>query len=110
MAAARRKTTTTIAEASTSGAGPCLTEADQPAEARPAPAPGDRVAALRSVLFDTIEKEVREGNVRVILWLADRLKILEIQEQRSSPTDELRSMLDDLSGAELREFVSLAGQ
>ncbi|MFW5833305.1 MAG: hypothetical protein ACOCYE_04315 [Pseudomonadota bacterium] len=107
MPVARRKTT--VKAAAPSPAGP-EAPPSPPTEAVVEAPPRDRVGALRTVLFDTIEKEVREGNVRVILWLADRLKILETQEQRASPTDELRTLLDDLSGAELREFVSLAGK
>ena len=72
--------------------------------------PSLRVAALRAVLFDTIEAEVREGNVRVILWLADRLKLLEAQDQKAGPADELRALLEDLPPHELREFASLAAK
>ncbi len=72
--------------------------------------PALRVAALRTVLFDTIEAEVRDGNVRVILWLADRLKLLEAQEEKAGPADELRALLEDLPPQELREFASLAAK
>lgn len=71
--------------------------------------PAKRVAALRNVLFDTIEKEVEEGNVRVILWLADRLRLLDVTEEQRGPAEELRTLLESLPAAELKEFASLAG-
>ena len=72
--------------------------------------PAERVAALRTVLFDTIEAEVEAGNVRVILWLADRLRLLDVAERQQGPADELRALLDALPPAELKELASLAGQ
>jgi hypothetical protein len=83
------------------------------AAARPAgtsPDPSRRVEALRTVLFDTIEKQVQDGNVRVILWLADRLRLVEAREERQGPADELRALLDDLPPDDLREFVSLGAR
>lgn len=73
------------------------------------PAAENRVFQLRGILFDSIEREVRDGNVRVILWLADRLKLLDMAETEASPASELRAMLDDLNPSELREFAGLAG-
>jgi hypothetical protein len=35
-----------------------------------------RLADLRPTLQQAIEKEVLDGNVRVVLWLADRLKLI----------------------------------
>lgn len=76
-------------------------------EHRPPPAEGgDRIAALRRVLHDAIEKEVREGNVRVILWLADRLKLVTPINERT-PEQELRDLLSGLSSDELQEFEGL---
>jgi hypothetical protein len=42
------------------------------------------LADLSPNLHDAIEKEVRGGNVRVILWLADRLKLANAPRTRSS--------------------------
>ncbi|TVQ36123.1 MAG: hypothetical protein EA356_06140 [Geminicoccaceae bacterium] len=70
-------------------------------------APVEKVGVLRAILFSQIEREVKSGNVRVILWLADRIRLVDTPEDRASPNDELRSLLDDLSSEELREFVSL---
>ena len=44
--------------------------------------------------------------MRVILWLADRLKLLEPPSERT-PDRALRDMLGTLSSAEMREFASL---
>lgn len=66
----------------------------------------DRIAGLRRVLHDAIEAEVRAGNVRVILWLADRLKLVTPISERT-PEQELRDLLNGLSSDELREFEDL---
>lgn len=77
-------------------------------EQRPPPPADDgkRIAALRRVLHDAIEAEVRGGNVRVILWLADRLKLVTPIDERT-PEQELRDLLRGLSPDELREFEGL---
>ena len=67
---------------------------------------GERIASLRRVLHDAIETEVRAGNVRVILWLADRLKLVTPINERT-PEQELRDLLSGLSSDELREFEGL---
>lgn len=117
MPAARRSTKAKP----TPAAPPADTEAplspapNEPRSEAPEPRNGaldatQRVAALRTILFDTIEAQVREGNVRVILWLADRLRLLDAQEQRTGPAEELRALLEDLPPDELREFASLAAK
>jgi hypothetical protein len=63
-------------------------------------------AGLRRTLTAAIEAEVRAGNVRVILWLADRLKLLEPPSART-PDQALHDMLRGLSSDELQEFASL---
>jgi hypothetical protein len=65
-----------------------------------------RLADLRMTLHETIEKEVRAGNVRVILWLADRLKLVTPPSERT-PDQELRQILGGLSSEELSEFEGL---
>jgi len=77
-------------------------------EQRPPPPAddGERIAGLRRVLHEAIEKEVRGGNVRVILWLADRLKLVKPIDERT-PEQELRDLLGGLSSDELREFEDL---
>jgi len=67
---------------------------------------GERIDGLRRVLTDAIEQEVRNGNVRVILWLADRLKLVTPVDERT-PENELRSLLGSLGPDELREFEDL---
>jgi hypothetical protein len=69
-----------------------------------------RVSALRDALLDAIEHEVQIGNVRVILWLADKLRVLEASTGDKKPADELRRFFAELDGEELREFASLASQ
>jgi hypothetical protein len=69
--------------------------------------PGEhRLAALRPTLHAAIEKEVGAGNVRVILWLADRLKLVTPPTERT-PAQELRQILDGLTSEELSEFEGL---
>lgn len=69
-------------------------------------ADADRLEALRRTCHDAIESEVRGGNVRVILWLADRLKLITPQDSRTDD-DELDVLLKTLSPGELSEFEAL---
>jgi len=79
-------------------------------EARQAQAQAERergrIGDLRRVVQEAIEAEVRSGNVRVILWLADRLKLITPPSART-PEQELQDILGALSPAELNEFESL---
>ncbi len=72
----------------------------------PEPTHGDRLAELRLALHAAIDTEVGKGNVRVILWLADRMKLITPPSERT-PEQELRAILGSLSPDELREFESL---
>lgn len=74
-------------------------------EAGAEPDPGP-IADLRPTLHATIEKEVRAGNVRVVLWLADRLKLVTPPSART-PEQELRQILGCLTSEELCEFEAL---
>ena len=65
----------------------------------------DRMVGLRRALHEAIDAEVRAGNVRVILWVADRVKLLAPEERPAE--QELRDLLGGLSPDELREFESL---
>lgn len=65
-----------------------------------------QLADLRLTLHQAIEREVRAGNVRVILWLADRLKLVTPPNERT-PDLELRQILSGLTSEELREFEGL---
>jgi hypothetical protein len=71
--------------------------------AEPQPAP---IGDLRVVVRAAIETQVRKDNVRVILWLADRLKLITPPGEQT-PEQELRGILRDLSDDELHEFESL---
>ena len=66
----------------------------------------DRLGELRRAVHKAIEAEVRNNNVRVVLWLADRLKLITPPSERT-PEQELREILDGLSADELSEFESL---
>jgi len=66
----------------------------------------DRMLGLRRVLQEAIESEVKNGNVRVILWLADRLQLVSPPGERT-PEQELRALLGGLSADELNEFERL---
>jgi hypothetical protein len=77
------------------------------AESRtPRPRTGNRMADLRTALLEAIEAEVKDGNVRVILWLADRLKLVTPVDERT-PEAELQELLGSLGPEELREFETL---
>jgi hypothetical protein len=78
-----------------------------PTKGQPLPV---RVSALRDALLDAIEHEVQVGNVRVILWLADKLRVLEASVGEKRPTEELRRFFAELDGDGLREFASLASK
>jgi hypothetical protein len=67
---------------------------------------GRGLADLRPTLHEAIEKEVRDGNLRVILWLADRLKLVTPPSERTSD-QELRQILRGLTSEELSEFEAL---
>jgi hypothetical protein len=67
---------------------------------------GERLADLRSTLQQAIANEVGKGNVRVILWLADRLKLVTPPSERT-PAQELRQILNGLTSEELSEFEGL---
>ena len=56
---------------------------------------------------DAIEAEVKRGNVRVLLWLADRLKLLTPPTERT-PEQELREILGGLSQDELHDSKACA--
>lgn len=66
------------------------------------------MAGLRGALHAAIEREVKKGNVRVILWLADRLKLVSPPNERT-PEQELQALLGNLTSEELREFEGLCG-
>lgn len=67
---------------------------------------GSRLLALRRRVHEAIESEVQKGNVRVILWLADRLKLVTPPAERA-PDDQLDDLLRSLSPEELVEFEAL---
>ena len=64
------------------------------------------LADLSQTLREAIEKEVSAGNVRVVLWLADRLKLVTPPSERT-PERELRQILGGLTSEELSEFEEL---
>jgi len=68
--------------------------------------PEERLARLRHAVHRAIDLAVANQNVRVVLWLAERLKLLTPADERT-PADELREMLSGLSPEELCEFESL---
>ena len=69
-------------------------------------AEGEPLHELRQAVNEAIRREVKGGNVRVILWLADRLKLLEPPGEQT-PDGALGEMLRGLGPAELREFAAL---
>jgi hypothetical protein len=75
-----------------------LEQAEPPAE--------EGLAGLRHALHHAIEHEVRNGNVRVVLWLADRLSLVTPPGEHTTG-QELQDILNGLSPAELNEFEGL---
>ena len=71
-----------------------------------ADAAAPRFEELRPAIHKVIAREVGLGNVRVTLWLADRLKLVTPPSQQT-PEHELRQLLAGLTTAELLEFESL---
>jgi hypothetical protein len=65
-----------------------------------------RFEDLRPAIHKVIAHEVGLGNVRVTLWLADRLKLVTPPNQQT-PEQELRQLLAGLTTEELREFEAL---
>lgn len=65
-----------------------------------------RLTDLSPTLRDSIAKEVHAGNLRVVLWLADRLKLVTPPSERT-PDEELRQLLRGLTSEELSEFEEL---
>jgi hypothetical protein len=68
--------------------------------------PAERTAHLRQMVHRAIDLAVANENVRVVLWLADRLRLVTPPNERT-PGEELREMLNGLSPEELCEFESL---
>jgi hypothetical protein len=66
----------------------------------------DRLGELRRAVHKAIEHGVKDNNVRVVLWLADRLKLITPPGERT-PEQELHAILDGLSADELSEFERL---
>jgi transposase-like protein len=66
----------------------------------------ERLRTLRQTCQQAIEDEVQNGNVRVILWLADRLKLIRPPDQRT-PQNELDDLIGTMSASELEEFEAL---
>jgi len=65
-----------------------------------------RLESLRDRLHDAIDAEVQNGNVRVILWLADRLKLIRPPEEKQQ-TSPLEDLLRDMTEEDLKEFEGL---
>lgn len=61
---------------------------------------------LRQRLHDAIDTEVQNSTMRVILWLADRMKLIGPPEE-TEQNAALDNLLRGLADADLREFESL---
>lgn len=68
--------------------------------------PDQRIARLRRAWDAAIEKAVGKGEVRILLWLADRLNLVTPPSEQT-PGGELQDILKGLSPEELREFQDL---
>ncbi|MDH3661882.1 MAG: hypothetical protein OEU92_17940 [Alphaproteobacteria bacterium] len=65
-----------------------------------------KIGSLRQRLHDAIDAEVQSGNVRVILWLADRLKLVSPTEKEAS-TSGLDDLLRAMTEQDIKEFERL---
>lgn len=65
-----------------------------------------KMGSLRQRLHDAIDTEVQNGNVRVILWLADRLKLISPKDKEKS-TSALSDLLRSMTEQDIKEFESL---
>ena len=65
-----------------------------------------RGGSLRERLHHAIDVEVQSGNVRVILWLADRLKLITPADKKPS-TSALDDLLRGMTEQDIKEFESL---
>ncbi|MEZ5932487.1 MAG: helix-turn-helix domain-containing protein [Alphaproteobacteria bacterium] len=65
-----------------------------------------RIGSLRQRLHDAIDAEVQSGNVRVILWLADRLKLI-MPTERTKPSSSIDDLLRSMTDQDIKEFESL---
>lgn len=63
-----------------------------------------RIGSLRQRLHDAIDAEVQGGNVRVILWLADRMKLVSPTEKETSALD---TILQAMTDQDIKEFEKL---
>ena len=70
------------------------------------PDPEERAAELRRALHEAIQAEIKAGNTRIILWLAERLNLVPAPGE-ATPAEELRGLLGHLSADELAEFENL---
>jgi hypothetical protein len=68
--------------------------------------PEERLARLRHSVHRAIDRAVALDNVRVVLWLADRLKLVTPPNEQT-PDHELQNLLNGLSAEERSEFESL---
>lgn len=65
-----------------------------------------KIGSLRQRLHDAIDAEVQSGNVRVILWLADRMKLVSPADKEKS-TSALDDLLHAMTDQDIEEFESL---
>jgi hypothetical protein len=71
-----------------------------------APSRARKMGSLRQRLRDAIDAEVQNGNVRVILWLADRMKLVSPKDSKK-PVSALSDLLRSMTDQDLKEFESL---
>ncbi len=65
-----------------------------------------RIGSLRQRLHDAIDAEVKGGNVRVILWLADRLKLV-APPSETKAASAMEELLKGMTSEDIKEFEGL---
>ena len=71
--------------------------------------PDGGAADQRQHLERAIERQLRTGQLRAMMWLADRAKVAP-PPNPSTPDQELRAILNALTTAELSEFAALGDE
>lgn len=68
--------------------------------------PTDAPHCLRDTVKHAIEREIDNGNTRIILWLAERLNVLPAANENDGAS-ELRSLMQGLSEGDVSSFRTL---
>ena len=83
--------------------GLVLAEVDNLEEASPEEQGGKARGELAATVRDRLEQEIMDGNVRVAIWLAERLRLFSPEDKEGTDAT-LRRLLETMSEAERQAF------